>query len=127
MGMIKYKCSCCGGNINRATMICEYCGTRYKEEYGNVMRIETFRNPVHTIKTQLAIDDYALRLSPKEYSEFAIRELVNQFAECIAPYMDIHYSHEYITGIAALEAQIKIVQPSHKASDMLDEILSSKD
>ena len=117
--MNKYKCSCCGGNINRATMICEYCGTRYKEEYGNVLRVETFQNPVRTLASRVVVDDFAMRTSPQEYSEFAIKQLARQFAECIAPYMDIQYSFDNRTRISRLDARIKIVEPINKPTDAL--------
>ena len=120
--MDKYKCSCCGGNINRATMICEYCGTRYKEEYGNVIRVETFQNPVRTLASRAVIDDFAMRTDPQGYSEFAIKQLARQFAECIAPYMDLEYSVDNLTRTARLDAKIKIVEPIHKATDVLPEL-----
>ena len=83
----KYKCSCCGGNLNRATMTCEYCGTRYKEEYGNVIRFETFQNPVRTLNSRIVLDEFAIKAQPKEYSEHVIKALAREFAECIAPYI----------------------------------------
>ena len=116
----KYKCSCCGGDIDRKTMTCEYCGTRYKEEYGNVLRIETFQNPVRTLATRIVIDDFAMRTAPKDYSEFAIRELARQFAECIAPYMDIQHTFDSRTRISRLDARIKVVEPINKPWDALE-------
>ena len=103
-------------------MICEYCGTRYKEEYGNVLRVETFQNPVRTLASRVVVDDFAMRTSPQEYSEFAIKQLARQFAECIAPYMDIQHSFDSSTRISRLDARIKIVEPIHKATDVLSEL-----
>ena len=122
--MDKYKCSCCGGNINRATMTCEYCGTRYKEEYGNVFRVETFQNPVRTLASQFVLDDrYMMINNPQEYSEYAIRTLARQFAESIAPFMDVEYEHDPCMHVTKLSARIKIVEPIHKATDALANIL----
>ena len=120
--MDKYKCSCCGGNINRATMICEYCGTRYKEERESVIKIETFRNPVRTLASRVAMDRYFLTKSPEEASEYAIRTLARQFAECIAPYMDIQCSLDRLTDHAVLDAQIKVVEPINKPMDALGKL-----
>lgn len=120
--MDKYKCSCCGGNINRATMICEYCGTRYKEEQESVIKIETFRNPVRTLASRVAMDKYFLTKSPEEASEYAIRTLARQFAEYIAPYMDIQCSFDRLTDHAVLDAQIKVVEPINKPTDALGKL-----
>ena len=115
----KYKCSCCGGNINRATMTCEYCGTQYKNEYGNVLRVETFQNPVRTLGCKRMLDRQVLMNNPQEYSEYAIRSLAGQFAEAIAPYMYLESSLDYKTGQIILDAKIKVVEPVIKPSGAL--------
>lgn len=117
----KYKCSCCGGDINRATMICEYCGTRYKEDRAGVIRIETFRNPVRTLENQLVLSDrYMMINNPQEYSEYAIRTLARQFAECIAPFMEVEYSYEPSMQTTKLRARIKVIEPIHRSTDMFE-------
>ena len=116
----KYKCSCCGGNLNRATMTCEYCGTRYEEEHGNVIRIETFQNPVRTLKSYFELSDrYMLINNPREYSEYAIKTMARQFAEAIAPFMNVEYSFEPCMDITRLSATIKIIEPINKPTDPL--------
>lgn len=108
-------------------MICEYCGTRYKEEYGNVFRVETFQNPVRTLASRVVVDNFAMRTDPQGYSEFAIKQLARQFAECIAPYMDLEYSVDAPTRTARLDAKIKVVEPIHKATDVLANIFVKGD
>ena len=121
--MDKYKCSCCGGSINRATMTCEYCGTRYKEEHGNVFKIETFTNPVRTLGSQITIDNFALYKNPKDYAEFAIKKLAVSFAECIAPYMDIRVSTEPWRDQTIIDAKIKVVEPINKSTDVMETLM----
>ena len=116
--MDKYKCSCCGGKINRVTMTCEYCGTQYKEEYGNLIRIETFTNPVRTLASQMALDNFALKMNPKEYSEYVIKRLATNFAECPVPFMDIHSSIDSNRGQMILDARVKVVEPINKPTDV---------
>lgn len=118
----KYKCSCCGGNINRATMTCEYCGTQYKKEHENVVRVETFQNPVRTLACKRLLDREVLMTNPQEYSEFAIRSLAGQFAEAIAPYMYLESSLDYETGRIVMDAKIKIIEPVIKPSGALTEL-----
>ena len=115
----KYKCSCCGGNINQATMTCEYCGTQYKEEYNNVLRVETFQNPIRTLACKRLLDRKVLMTNPQEYSEFTIRSLAGQFAEVIAPYMYLESSLDFETGRIVMDAKIKIIEPVIKPSRAL--------
>lgn len=56
-----YKCDCCGAPINPATMKCEYCGTQYQHRGGNIVRIETFRNPVHTLAVENRISMFDVK------------------------------------------------------------------
>ena len=118
--MDKYKCSCCGGNINRATMTCEYCGTRYKEEQGNLLRVEMFQSPVQTLKSRFAINAKYFRRNPQECAEYAIKQLARDFAECIAPYMDMECSFDPATQLTVLGARIKVVEPINKPWDALE-------
>lgn len=115
----KYKCSCCGGNINQATMTCEYCGTEYKKEHENVVRVETFQNPVRTLGCKRMLDRRVLMSDPEDYSKFAIQSLARQFAEVIAPYMYLESSLDYETGRIILDAKIKVVEPVIKPSGAL--------
>lgn len=110
--MDKYICGCCGGRINRSTMTCEYCGTQYKEENNNIIRIETFRNPVRTFQAKVAIPDSWFReFDAEEVSKMAVKELANELAKAIPPMMEVYqeYDPSYMQHI--LKGRIKIVQP----------------
>ena len=120
--MNKYKCSCCGANINKITMICEYCGTQYKEESGNVIKIETFTNPVRTLASKMVIDNFALTMNPVEYSEYAIKKLAVKFAECLVPFMNIQSSIDPCTDHVILDAKIKVIDPINKPSDIIEQL-----
>ena len=115
----KYKCSCCGGDIDRKTMTCEYCGTRYKEERGNVLRVEMFQNPVRTLKSKMVLNGKYFKANPQECAEYAIKQLARDFAECIAPYMDVHYEYNPCECTAELSARIKVVEPINKPTEKL--------
>ncbi len=112
--MDKYICSCCGGKVNRVTMTCEYCGTQYKEENNNLIRLETFRNPVQTLAAKFQISHEHILQDPKMISEYAIKRLANNFADVIAPYMDVYHSYDPCTKTHSLDARIKVVIPINK-------------
>lgn len=86
--MKPYICQRCGGTINRAKMICEYCGTAYQDDNG-VIRIEAYRPGVHTLGSNVVIDKEFANLSPKEASEMAIRIMAKEFADGIAQFMEV--------------------------------------
>ena len=118
----KYICECCGGRINRLTMTCEYCGTQYKEEFNNVIRLETYQNPIREFKALFRVTDEMIHsLSPKEISELAIRNMSNELAKSIAPFCEYKQEHDFIQKGYKITSRIKIVQPNNEGIDRLGE------
>ena len=110
-----YICQCCGGRIDPKTMTCDYCGTAYKKEHDNLIRIETFHNPVQTFAAQVAMDPYILtELGPKEASKVAMNQLVDELSKCIAPMMEVYSEYRPEFGIHVVNGRIKVVQPVHR-------------
>lgn len=112
--MDKYICECCGGKINRATMICEYCGTQYKEDLVNdtVIRIETFHNPVETLRASVIVPDEQMRLmGVDKASEWVVRQLANKFSEHISKYMILEDRFEPYERQYRVTATVKMVIP----------------
>lgn len=110
--MNKYICPCCGGTINRASMTCEYCGTGFKEEHDNLIRIETFRNPVRTFEARVFIpDNWFSEFGVESVSKLAVEELVRELSKSIAPMMEVHNEHDLRTMSNIFSGRIKIIQP----------------
>ena len=112
--MDKYICECCGGKINRATMTCEYCGTQYKEDLVNdtVIRIETFRNPVDTLKASVIVPDEQIRLMGADNaSEWVVRQLAHKFSEHMLKYMVLENRFEPYERQHWVTATVKMVIP----------------
>ena len=51
MDLKPYVCKHCGGRINVAKMVCEYCGTQYADDSLRRIKIETVHPGQHTIRT----------------------------------------------------------------------------
>ena len=112
--MDKYICECCGGKINRATMTCEYCGTQYKEDLVNdaVIRIETFHNPVDTLRASVIVPDEQMRLMGADNaSEWVVRQLAHKFSEHISKYMVLENRFEPYERQHFVTATVKMVIP----------------
>ena len=84
--MKPYICPQCGSQVNRAKMICEYCGTQFQEEH-NEIRVVAHNPQVHTLGANVTIPKELVTRSPREMSEYAIHRLSEEFASCIAPFI----------------------------------------
>ena len=90
------KCECCGAPLKPSmfdyeTYICEYCGSRYERKNGDqVIRIETFQNPVRTFAAKTMISNEAIMaMGEEKAAEYSIRELTHNLAESLTPYLTV--------------------------------------
>ena len=115
MHLEKYKCECCGGNINPVTLKCEYCGTQYKDNNERVFRVEHYSSPIKTISMQIYVDEYELNMfSPEQISEHVVRDLSYEIAKVIAPFCNFSVENDIRRFGKKVIATCKIVQPNNK-------------
>ena len=123
----KYVCECCGGKVNRATMTCEYCGTQYKEDprRDGIIRLETFRNPVHTyVKLAKIPKEEIMRMSDamrvesatRYVTDYVMREMARQFAECIMQDISMEYQNDTFTNQYIARGTLKVVSPEQEST-----------
>lgn len=107
-------CKNCGGHINRNIMKCEYCGTQYKIENDQFIRVETFQNPVRVYQSEMFIHQDAIDNIPGEdLADIAIKNLSSNLAEAIAPNMDIKTEYDPYMMRQRISARVRIVEPKH--------------
>ena len=88
--MKELKCPNCGGMINPASMVCEYCGSRFENKKENLILLEEHRPGVDVIAAKVSVSRLDMQyLSPEEVSSYAVNSLIKQLSNCIAPYMKI--------------------------------------
>lgn len=114
--MHKLICECCGAPLNPVTLICEYCGTPHKRDKSapeQVMRIETFQQPVVTLGANYVINDIIAQYDPQVASKIAIEAISRRIAESITPYISFRsYMDGGLRGNGAIvKGTIKVVKP----------------
>lgn len=119
MKLEKLVCQCCGGTINRVTMSCEYCGTKYlMKDNTPTIRIETFKNPIREVCTKTIIPDYMInKMSNETFHEHVVKQAVNNLAESIADC--VNFDTEYDPGNMSytVHASLKVVVPKEKSTN----------
>lgn len=116
--MNKYICECCGGQINRATMKCEYCGTAYREDSDAVIRVETFSNPVRKYTASIVIpNEIVFGLGEKETAHMVTERLVGKLADAIKENMVMYVEQDPVNYAHRIRGYVKIVHPV-QVSDM---------
>ena len=110
--MKDYRCTHCGGHISPTTMKCEYCGTQYKIENDQILRIETFHNPVETFSAvEVVSKEMILKMGVENAGEYAMRHLASKLAECIPTAMQVTTEYDYSQGVQMIKGTIKLIRP----------------
>ena len=88
-------CECCGGRIDRATMVCQMCGTAYRlDEYEQPIRIMEYSTKVETLISQVIIPRYIIDgMGEEKAMEMTLKDMARNMAEKILPL--IEFAHEY--------------------------------
>lgn len=113
--MDKYICECCGGKINPRTMKCEYCDTEYKREGDDVIRIETFRNPVELFECAADIPREMILRDPNMASRYACNTIARKLAESVMPYMMFETCEDPLHHQTRLTGMIRVVIPKEES------------
>lgn len=111
--MKPYICPQCGGQVNRAKMICEYCGTQFLEEH-NEIRVVAYNPRVHTLGANAMIYKEFAALNPKEAAEMAIKQMAQSFADGIAQFMDVRTIEEPETGCIRFGAKLRVLDSGYR-------------
>ncbi len=115
--MEQLKCPNCGGNINRAKMVCEYCGTQFKKDHetNDYLRIETFRPGIEVLKARIIIPHgFVCEMGEEDVATLARKEMVKQIAESLDVYMDVRSSFDIARFEHHIEGQIRVARPDYR-------------
>ena len=110
----KYICECCGGKINPVTLVCEYCGTKYKQDHyaNSIFRIETFQAPVDKFACEVVMDQRDIYvLGPEKASEIAIRRIATKMADGLIPMIKYNMEYDPICSNYKYHGEIRAIRP----------------
>ena len=106
-------CPQCGGAVNRATMICEYCGTRFREDDSGV-KIEVMRPGVRVLSATVEVPDEFMYSSPKEAATYAIDCMAEKFAELITPFIDVKMQVDPAVFKTRFYGSLRVLDSKHR-------------
>lgn len=110
-------CKNCGGSINRATYICEYCGTAYENRSGIPYIIETQQKPCKVLQMRSYIDEAVIRsdIFPREaIVNKAMGDIRSQLAKALEDYMRVETTYDPRTMRQVITAQIRVIEPDYR-------------
>ena len=113
--MVKqFKCQNCGAPINRARMVCEYCGTQYERKYGdNTVRFVVDRPGVHRIAAAVRVNEEDLRRMPPEATEKYIMDRMRKnIADGLLGYLEMAVEEDPMSFSRIFRGDVRVLDPS---------------
>lgn len=112
-----YICPQCGGQIDRARMVCMHCGTQFKE-HTDVIKIVAERPGVHTLTATAALQDEVIaQLGAEKASEIALKEIARKMSNAIMPYLSVQTSDKQLLSdnCMVVRGRLRILDPKEWA------------
>jgi hypothetical protein len=120
MDLRPYICKQCGGQIDPATMRCEYCNTYHDDPALRRLTISTRVPGEYTIRAEVALDRYGIEYNPEGARDHALRELRNQIADGLLAYMKIttstSFDPKWMANTEIIRGEVRVVDPSFTPS-----------
>lgn len=119
MKLTPLTCTNCAGTINRATMTCEYCGTKYQDDSNGLrpLIIEHQTSPVRILKTQATIPTELMRddcLAKDSVSHMAMSGIRNQLAKALEDCMEMEMHYDIRQMRYIITARVRVLEPDYR-------------
>ena len=115
MKLQNMTCNCCGGLINRATYICEYCGTAYEDQSGIPHIIEVQQKPCRVLRVRSEIPEELMRSMARDsVVNMTMSDIRSQLAKALEDYLRIETSYDPRTMRQIITAQVRVIEPDYR-------------
>lgn len=119
---IEQNCHNCGAPIDRRTMRCDYCGTRYKGgSEGVSIGIGSAIPGTHAIYAQVEVEYGLLERHPEEAKKAIEHKLAYALAKEILKYATVTTNDNYHNFNKSIRAKVEVVEPRDYASNESEE------
>lgn len=115
-----FKCKCCGASLKPSHMVfgeytCEYCGNRYRIENDNVIRVETFQNPVDVLTCAKMISQEAINIvGEEEATRITINQIAEYMVNSLIPYIQIEKEYDPMRMVHIIKGRVRVVKEDYR-------------
>ena len=114
MDLKPYVCKCCGGRVNVAKMLCEYCGTQYHDDSLKRIVISAVKPGEAKLRAEVRIDYDHMLADPESARDYALGELRRQLADGLLAYMKIETCKDFGMDFSRKEiirGEVRVIDP----------------
>lgn len=108
-------CPQCGGQVDRARLICKSCGTQFKEDKVEPLKFVCVRPGVHVLQASREVgrEIYDV-MGEQKASEYILKSMAKELTEHIIPYMDVRTEYIPYRNTTAVCSRIRILDATYE-------------
>ena len=118
MALEPLTCPNCGGRVNEARCVCEYCGTQFKSDEPDfgVFRIEHFTSPTRVLNMESRIANEYVAHDPDMTIKYAKREIAERLADKLLQGELIEFRSEMdmLHCQQIISARLRVLDPHYR-------------
>ena len=111
-------CPNCGGAVNTARLICEFCGTKFKDADNNtdVIKIETFTSPTRVMNVESRIANEFVALCPEHVLDKAKDDIAKRLARNLLQGGLVEFTSEmdFARCEQVISARLRVLDPRYR-------------
>ena len=119
--MEQMQCKSCGAHLKKRSFgewVCEYCGAVFRVDEstpGEIRYIEARQAPTMTLAAQVRYpDEIAIHVSEEALAERTIKDLTDELAKGLAPFMKVMVNKDYLHGETIVRGTVRVVPPDFR-------------
>lgn len=109
------NCPNCGGRVNRDRLICEFCGTAFNKNCGEIgiLKIEHVEPNTRVLRAEVRATREQLMIAPESVESYAKREIAEQMARQLLEGKMIEMTSEmdWKTCEQVISARLRVLDP----------------
>ena len=111
--MRKLQCETCGGLVDRNTLTCRSCGMQYKFDFEeHLMPLVIEERKMDILHGKVILPDFILQHDPEQAVEHAIKQIAENMARDLIPYMEWERESDPIHMETSIYARIRVARPT---------------
>lgn len=111
----RLQCDNCGGRIDRASLTCTSCGMQYEKDKNEpiMLRVISEQRRTEVLSGTVLIPDEFMRVEPEKAIEYAVKEMANQMAERLIPFIELEWSRDFMRHQTGIYGRLRVARPTN--------------
>ena len=118
MKLESISCPNCGGRVDTVRMVCEFCGTKFKDADSDesIIRLETFTSPTRVLGVKTFVSNEFVAVDPENVLNHVKRDVAERLADKLLQCELIEFRSEmdFKHCQQVISARLRVLDPKYR-------------